>query len=166
MFFRKQKSIGNDNQQEPAQPTYIGTDCSLDGNIETAGELHIEGQVRGTVRAGMCIIATSGSVEGEVIAGEVIVHGRVSGPLRASHVHLQPGAIVEGDITSGTIAIETGARLSGAVWQENQPQQPRAAHNFAEPSALFSESLWPPREDDAFRPLKAVRPRSLNGSRG
>ena len=166
MFFRKHKSIGNDNQQKQSQPTYIGADCSLDGNIETAGELHIEGQVRGTVRAGICIIAASGSVEGEIIAGNVIVHGRVNGPLRASHVHLQPGAIVEGDITSGTIAIETGARLSGAVWQANPEQEPHSALTYQEPPSLFSESLWPPREDDAFRPIKAVRPRALNGSRG
>lgn len=168
MFFRKQKSVGNDNRPVPAQPTFIGADTRFDGNIDTDGELHIEGEVRGSVRAGVCIIATSGIVEGEVIAGDVIVHGRVDGPLRATHVHLQPGATVEGDITSETIAIETGARLSGAVWQSARDQQPRqrAALGYGESSHLFSDSLWSSQEDDPMRPLKAVKPRAANGSRG
>lgn len=168
MFFRKQKPAGNDNRAAPSEPTYIAADCSLDGNIETAGELHIEGMVRGTVRAGTCIIAAGGIIEGEVIATDVIVHGRVAGPLRATHVHLQSGAVVEGDISSETIAIETGARLSGAVWQMSQeePQQLRNALALSESQGLFSDSLWPTRQDEAFRPLKAVKPRAVNGSRG
>lgn len=164
MFFRKQKSAGNDNRAAPSEPTYIAVDCSLDGNIETAGELHIEGMVRGTVRAGTCIIAAGGTVEGEVIAKDVIVRGRVAGPLRATHVHLQSGAVVEGDISSDTIAIDTGARLSGAVWQANR-EEPLNTSSYGEAPALFSSSLWPERQDDAFRPLKAVRPRAANGSR-
>ncbi len=164
MFFRKQKSVGNDNRPQPSEPTYIGTDCIIDGSIETVGELRIEGTVRGTLRAGTCVIAASGRVEGEVIADDVIVLGRVIGPLQASHVHLQPGAVVEGDISSDTIAIDTGARLSGAVWQAGQPRVP-AGTSDSQPSALYSEALWQERHDDDFRPLKSVRPKAVNGSR-
>lgn len=167
MFFRKQKTVGNDNRPQRSELTFIGTDCIIDGSIETVGELRIEGTVRGTVRAGTCVIAASGRVEGEVIADDVIVHGRVIGPLQASHVHLQSGAVVEGDISSDTIAIDTGARLSGAVWHAGQPEQPPASAGFShgEPAALFSEALWQERQDDDYRPLRTVRPRAMNGSR-
>ncbi len=167
MFFRKQKSAGNDNRPGPSEPTYIRNNCIIEGRIETAGELHIEGVIRGSVRAGTCVIANSGKVEGEVIADDVIVYGRVVGPLHATHVHLQSGAVVEGDISSDTIAIDTGARLSGAVWQASQPDLPRAASGSwsDESSALFSEVLWQERQDDAFRPLKAIKPRTEIGSR-
>lgn len=170
MFFRKQKAVGNDNQTAvDHQPTHIGPDSTIDGNLVSDGEVRIEGTVRGIVKARTCHIAESGVVEGEVTADDVIVHGRVIGPLRALHVHLQPGAWVEGDITSETIAIETGARLSGSVWQGGTRDEPMAdapRDTYVEPSALFSGSLWNSRQDEEFRPLKAVRPRALNGSRG
>lgn len=167
MFFRKQKSVGNDNQPVPMQPTFIGADTRFDGNIETEGELQIEGEVRGSIRAGICVIAATGSVAGELFAGEVVVHGRIEGPVRATHVHLQPGATVEGDITSETIAIETGARLSGAVWQTSHDQSlSRPALGYGDSSQLFSDSLWSGQADEAIRPLKTVRPRSANGTRG
>jgi cytoskeletal protein CcmA (bactofilin family) len=170
MFFRKQKAVGNDNRTVvDHQPTHIGPDSTIDGNLVSDGEVRIEGTVRGIVKARACHIAESGVVEGEVSAEEVFVQGRVIGPLRAQHVHLQPGAWVEGDITSETIAIETGARLSGSVWQgeaRNEPVADTHHNGYEEPSALFSGSLWNSRPDEEFRPLKAIRPRALNGSRG
>jgi cytoskeletal protein CcmA (bactofilin family) len=167
MFFRKQKSAGNDNRPPPSEPTFVGADSAIEGSIETAGEVRIEGSVRGTVRASVCVISPGGKVEGEVIAEEVIVHGRVVGPLQATHVHLQSGAMVEGDISSETIAIETGARLSGAVWQTGQMEQARLAArpSFDETEGLFAEALWKDRFGGDDRPLNAVKPLASNGAR-
>jgi cytoskeletal protein CcmA (bactofilin family) len=168
MFFRKQKATGNDNRPVSVTPTYIGADTAIEGNISAEGEIHIEGSVRGIVTARKCVLLESGTIEGEVNADDVIVHGRVTGPLRASHVHLQNGAIVEGDITSDTIAIETGARLSGAVWQNDRQSEPEPMNGRAlmsnDSSGLFSDSLWNHRQNDDNRPLKAVRPKASNGS--
>ncbi len=160
MFFRKQKPAVNDNQRHAPQPTLIGEDTAVEGTLDTEGEVHIEGRVRGVVKAEICVIGASGVVEGEVLAGEIIVRGRVTGPMRARHVHLEPEATVEGDITCETIAIDNGARLSGAVWQQeagvaNKP----AALPYAPAAKLFSEPLWGVQNDDDPRPLRAVRPR-------
>lgn len=164
MFFRKQKAVGNDN--EPALPalTQIGADTSIDGNIETSGDLHVEGTVRGILRAGSCVIAAGGSVEGEILAVEVIVQGRMSGPIKATHVHLLDGAIVEGDIASETIAIDTGARLSGSVWQTGRREVPPLVSQERSAGAppLFGDTAWDARQEEAYRPLKAVRPRLFN----
>lgn len=163
MFFRKQKPAGNDNLAAITQPTVIAAGMHVDGNVSGDGELQVEGSITGTVEARICAVAASGHVTGELRCDEVMVHGRVKGPINARHVHLMPDATVEGDITCETIAIETGARLSGAVWQQNQA--PALEHRAAEPShtpALFSDSLWPPRQDDDFRPLKAIKPRASN----
>lgn len=164
MFFRKQKPAGNDNLAAIAQPTVIAAGMHIDGNITGDGELHVEGSIAGIVEARICAVAGSGRVTGEMRCDEVTVHGQVKGPIQARHVHLMPDAVVEGDISCETIAIETGARLSGAVWQQNRA--PALKHSTAEPSgtpALFSDSLWPPRQDDDdFRPLKAIRPRASN----
>jgi cytoskeletal protein CcmA (bactofilin family) len=165
MFFRKQKPVGNDNLPVAQMATVIGSGTLIEGNIDTAGELRIEGSVRGSVRAGTCIVEGAGLVEGDMSAGDVIVYGQVIGPVEATHVHLQDGATVEGDITSDTIAIETGARLTGAVWQAGRRNEPKSRNGrkFEELPPLFSESLWNGHQED-FRPLKVVKPRAANGS--
>lgn len=166
MFFRKRKSVDNDNYPEPTAATVIGADTTLDGNIETAGELRIEGSIRGSVRAGICVVDAGGNIEGEVAAGEIIIFGQVIGPVQATHVHLQNGAWVQGDITSDTIAIETGARLTGAVWQNSREPgaKQRAAPSFGELPSPFEGSLWSNGESHDLRPLLAVKPRAANGS--
>lgn len=162
MFFRKQKSAGNDNRLETLPPTLIGAGTVVDGNIDSEGEVRIEGTLRGSLKARNSVIAAGGTVEGEISADDIIVQGRVRGPLRALHVHLMDGAVVEGDITSDTIAIDTGARLSGAVWQAEAEQPPALTHNPG--PALFSGSLWPNRGEDDGRPIRTVKPRASGGS--
>jgi cytoskeletal protein CcmA (bactofilin family) len=165
MFFRKQKAVGNDNHPEPVATTVIGSDTAIEGNIDTAGELRIEGSVRGSIRAGTCIVEAGGVIQGEVSAADMIVYGQVIGPVQANHVHLQNGAAVEGDITSDTIAIETGARLTGAVWQNDRRQETngRQAPGLGDLHSPFGSLSWNDRPDD-FRPLKVVKPRAVNGS--
>ena len=135
MFFRKRKLTSNDNVPAPASPSYVGRNTVFDGTITSDGEVHIDGLVRGTVMAKICIIDSNGTVEGLVEAEEIEVRGRVVGPLRGHHVHLQEGAHVEGDIVSD------------------------ASHSRRDPSNLLTNPLWNRIEDDGFRPLKAIRPR-------
>ena len=163
MFFRKSKLTSNDNVPAPASPSYVGRNTVFDGTITSDGEVHIDGLVRGTVMAKICIIDSNGTVEGLVEAEEIEVRGRVVGPLRGHHVHLQEGAHVEGDIVSETIAVDNGAHLQGAVWQSSDPlgktSAPDASHSRRDPSNLLTNPLWNRIEDDGFRPLKAIRPR-------
>lgn len=166
MFFRKQKAAANDDQDHQLardEPTVIAAGSVLEGNLSSDGEVRIAGTVRGVIQAQTCIVEAGGDVTGEVSADTVEIHGRVQGPLRGHHVHLQPGSHVEGDITSATIAIETGAKLSGAVWQDDAPARPQAALPApglgGGPSLFAAEPLWSPREDEAYRPLIAARPR-------
>ncbi len=169
MFFRKQKTVGNDNAPPDLEPTHVAYGTAIDGDISAEGDLHIDGTVRGHVQAGHCVILDSGHVEGELEADSVTIHGRMTGPVSARHVQLKPGADVRGDITSETIAIETGARLSGAVWQRNgaEPRQSAAAAlTYQAPEPRFGESLWSSSRDADYRPLATVKPKASGGSRG
>lgn len=173
MFFRKQKANGHGNHDKafgndnlappPAEASLVARGTRIDGNIASEGEVRIEGRVKGMVDAMVCTIAEGGRVEGEVSADDVYVQGTVRGPIKARHVHLMAEGTVEGDISCETIAIETGARLSGAVWQGQYETAaaapaPKLAHDGKGPS-LFSGALWPGQHDDGgYRPLAAVKP--------
>ena len=161
MFFKRPKQTSNDNSalSPPAGPSTIARDTVLEGNISTNGEIRIDGSVRGSIRAQICIIEATGVVEGEVLADEIIVKGRIVGPLRAIHAHLHAGADVEGDIVSNTIAIETGARLQGSVWRNEDSSNNLPAAEPREQLSYLRNPLWAGPDGDSYRPIVAVRPR-------
>ncbi len=101
------------------EPSYIGPDTTIEGNITTTGEIHIEGELRGSVRAYTCLIDSQGQVNGGVSAQHVVVRGRVLGPITATHVTIQKGAHVEGNVVHEGLSIEHGAFVMGAITQSN-----------------------------------------------
>ena len=106
-------------------PSMVAQDVTIEGNITTTGELHIDGTVYGTVRARSCVIDLNGFVHGEITADEVYIRGRVIGPIRGTHVNLYAGAQVEGDILNETISIENGANIYGMISRAEAPQGQR-----------------------------------------
>lgn len=164
MFFRKQKPAVNDNREEPTAVTPVAAHGSavlagttVTGNIDCEADILIEGTVRGSIRAQRLTVGHDGFIEGDVSADDMRVGGRVKGPIHARHIHLEEGAEVEGDITTDTIAIDTGARLTGAVWQGGQ--QPKADRYTP-----ISTSSWESPSTDGPR-LTAIRPRITDAGR-
>ncbi len=116
MFFKTPKNTSPKNPTSP-EPSYVARDTSFEGNIICDGEIHIDGAVRGTVRAETCLIDSHGELHGELTAQNVFVRGRVFGPITGAHVTIQAGAHVEGNITHETISIENGAYVYGSMRQ-------------------------------------------------
>jgi cytoskeletal protein CcmA (bactofilin family) len=161
MFF-KRKNKGRENQQVVVDPSYIARDSSLEGNIICDGEIHIDGAVRGSVRAQTCLVDSHGEVHGEVSAQVVFIRGRVIGPVNGTHVHIHAGAHVEGNVTNETISIENGAYVYGSIRHGGAPVQPSMMVQKilakdpiinVEPMALVQES------EDNVRPIKSSKPR-------
>jgi cytoskeletal protein CcmA (bactofilin family) len=114
MFFKKKKK----NQvalPPPSEPSFISRDTTLDGNLICEGEIHIDGAVRGSVKAQTCLVEIHGEVMGEIVADNIFVRGKVIGPLNGKHVHIFIGAHVEGNVTNETISIENGSFVFGNI---------------------------------------------------
>lgn len=109
----------------PSEPSYIGRDTVIDGHITCDDEMHIDGSVRGSVRARICVIDQNGSVDGDVAGDVVHVRGRIIGPIQGSKVYIHAGAHVEGDVFQDTISIENGAYVYGTI-----------RHNVPPPSSV------------------------------
>ncbi len=102
-------------------PSIITADVDIDGHLHSAGELQIDGNVHGDVRAHAAVIDVNGVVHGCVVAEEVVVHGRVIGPVHGIHVHIFGSAHVEGDVVSTTLSIEKGAWVAGRLRRSDEP---------------------------------------------
>jgi cytoskeletal protein CcmA (bactofilin family) len=108
-----------DAPPEPAQPrkvelaSLVADGVRIVGDLQTAGDLHLDGAVEGDVRVGVLTIGESGSVAGAIHADCVEVRGRVSGVICARRVKLWATARVDGDISHTELAVEAGAHFEG-----------------------------------------------------
>jgi len=67
----------------------ISEDLTITGNVESQGELHLNGLVQGDVRCIALVIGENAQLEGNVVAEEVMVRGRLIGSVRAQKVIVQ-----------------------------------------------------------------------------
>jgi len=85
IFKRKQPSVAPELPKQLSaqahrrndEPSYISADMVIEGNISTEGEIHIDGELRGSVRAHTCLVEAHGQVMGTVSAQYVLVRGKV-----------------------------------------------------------------------------------------
>ncbi len=99
----------------------LSADLQITGNIKTTGDVNIEGNVEGDIRAHLLTVGEGATVKGECMADDVVVNGRVVGKVRGLKVRLTSTARVEGDIIHKTIAIESGAHFEGSVQRQEDP---------------------------------------------
>ena len=118
----------------------VASDMVLEGNISGAGEIQIDGTVKGDVRVEHVTIGDGGQVDGGVYAEAVEVRGKVSGSITAKQVRLYGACHVDGDITHEQLAMETGAFFQGRSLRLQRPAQAQVNAPKAEPAA-------PPREN-------------------
>jgi cytoskeletal protein CcmA (bactofilin family) len=117
MFFKSKRKPAGKAAAMPmsVEPSYVGRNTTIEGHIVSDGELHVDGSVRGRMRAQLCVIDRYGVVYGD-ITGEIIhVRGRVMGPIQGGAVYVYAGAHIEGDVYNDTISIEPGAYMDGAI---------------------------------------------------
>jgi len=99
----------------------LASDLIVKGNLKTSGDIQIEGQVEGDIRAHLLTIGEGATVKGECTADDVVINGRIVGRVRGLKVRLTSTARVEGDIIHKTIAIESGAHFEGSVQRQDDP---------------------------------------------
>ena len=105
----------------------LSADLNITGNIKSTGDINVEGNVEGDIRAHLLTVGEGATVKGECIADDVVVNGRVVGKVRGLKVRLTSTAKVEGDIIHKTIAIESGAHFEGSVQRQEDPLNSKGA---------------------------------------
>ena len=93
----------------------------IKGNLTTSGDIQIEGEVEGNIKASLLTVGQNAKIKGEINTNELIINGFVSGTIRSKKVTLTSSAKVEGDIIHNTIAIETGAHFEGSIEKTDNP---------------------------------------------
>jgi cytoskeletal protein CcmA (bactofilin family) len=101
--------------------TLVGRSAKVEGDIDFAGGLHLDGRVAGNVRADADPTATlsvseTGSIEGSVEVPNVMLNGAVTGDILArERVVLGAKARVQGNVHYGVIEMTLGAEIKGKL---------------------------------------------------
>ncbi len=112
MFNSKQNS-SLDNS--PSSITIISADALIKGDIESIGDIRIDGKLIGNVVCkSKIIIGPKGIIEGDITGNNADILGVVKGKLKMSgQLNLQGKSIITGDIHASKLQIESTVCFNG-----------------------------------------------------
>ena len=109
-----------------SSPSILSADLTIRGDVETAGDLHIDGVILGDVRSRKVTIGKDGEVRGKVEGEEVNIRGLLKGEVEAKAVILSKTAKVEATIIHDTLSVEPGAEMLGRSTRRKVSAEPPA----------------------------------------
>lgn len=106
--------ILDENLNGPAE-TVVGPSVKIQGDLNSEGNIKIEGQVSGKVKTSQSVFVIPGAkITADILAGNAVIGGEISGNLKISgHLILQSTAKILGDISCTVFRVEDGAQFSG-----------------------------------------------------
>ncbi len=95
--------------------TIIGAGTTITGDVESNGDIRIDGILKGNLKAKVKIlIGPEGVVEGDIEGQQADVLGKVVGKIKVKELlHLRGKAILHGDIFAGKLQIEPTVTFNG-----------------------------------------------------
>lgn len=104
-----------DYTTEKQAETIIGSSVKIKGDLDSEGNIWIEGQITGKVSSRQGVFIEKGAkLVADIAANEASIAGEVQGKLEISgHLILQATARVSGEITCPVLRVEDGATFVG-----------------------------------------------------
>jgi cytoskeletal protein CcmA (bactofilin family) len=109
--------------------TLIGVGTVIDGNVNFAGGMRVDGQINGNITGSSdkpttLVLSEHGSVNGDVDVTHLVVNGVICGAVTAGeYLELHAKARVTGDVNYKSLEIQVGAILEGRLIHINVADQ-------------------------------------------
>lgn len=110
------------NRSGKSLPSIIGSNLTVNGNLDGEAVIQIEGLVEGDVHCEELTIGREAHVRGQIECDTVRVNGTVTGEIRGRCVSLSASARVIGDIVHEELSIEAGAYVEGQLLRRDAQQ--------------------------------------------
>ena len=109
----------------------IGKGTTVEGNIETFGNLRVDGRVVGNiVTKSKLVLGQTSQVEGNILAQNAEVFGEIKGKIEVSDLLiLKPSSVIRGDILTSKLIVETGATFNGGCKMGNVMKEIKIGEN-------------------------------------
>ena len=134
-------------------PSIISGDLKVVGDLNSEGEIQVDGSVDGDIRSKDLLIGETATVKGEIVADAIRVFGSVNGQIKARSVTLAKSAHVVGDIHHTNLSIEEGAFLEGhckRIAEKTEPAEGKI-NLVVKDSPTATPAGTPPKNADVKR---------------
>ena len=113
MFNSKSKSSSDENTNNAN--TLIGAGTIITGDLESNGDIRIDGTLKGNLKGkAKIIIGTDGLVQGNINGLQADIMGQVTGNIKIQELlYLHGSTQVNGDISAGKLQVEPTAVFNG-----------------------------------------------------
>ncbi|KAK0350443.1 hypothetical protein LTR94_029021 [Friedmanniomyces endolithicus] len=118
----------------------LSADLNFQGDVAGAGDLQVDGHIKGDLQVGRLVVGETGAVEGAIRADFVEVRGRIVGSVQAKQIKLLATAYVDGDLTADQLSIDVGAFFQERGAQSQRKASPLSPDTVvhATPTAVLS----------------------------
>ena len=122
---KAQPNRSNAGPASGAASTTIAQTCAIKGDLNSSGDVCIEGEFSGSVDTSAHLqVAQSGRVDAKLHGKNVSIAGQVKGNVTAvERIELEPSANVHGNIIAPRILIKDGATFEGQVFMKSPSKE-------------------------------------------
>ena len=123
---KKENGMKIPGSSKGTAPSLLSSDLVITGNLESDGDMQIDGTIDGDIKSFTLTVSESGVIRGTIDAEEVTIAGSVTGQIQARHVILVKGAKVIADLIQDRLSIEPGAFFEGNCRQYPDDNEAKA----------------------------------------
>ncbi len=107
----------------------VGTGTVIKGEVNSTGDIRIDGTLTGQVKCkGKIVVGSTGVLEGDIFCQNADFSGKIKGKIEVSELlTLKATARMYGDIITNKLAIEPGASFTGTCSMDKTHTQPDSA---------------------------------------
>ena len=95
--------------------TIIGEGIDFSGEVNTEGNIHVEGIMKGTIKAQEVVVGPKGDFDGEITADILIVNGSIKGKFNIKNLQVRKNGILQGKMKYEVIIVEAGGKILGEL---------------------------------------------------
>ena len=108
------------NNESPAR-NIIGNGTVIKGEIESNGDIRIDGKVLGIIKStGKIVLGQNGIIEGDIYCKQADFSGHVKGKIIVDELtSMKSTSYIEGELTTKQLYIEIGAKFIGKCDMSN-----------------------------------------------
>lgn len=125
MFNSNSKETRKEQGELSSQHTQIMKGTTIEGNLETFGNVRVEGKIIGNIKSkSKIVMGDSSFVEGNIISQNAEIAGEIKGTVDITEIlTLKSTAVIKGDIITGKLVVEAGAVWNGTIKMGTAPKE-------------------------------------------
>ena len=118
MFLKSSKIFSEKSRQNSLSIITEGIDFS--GEINTDGDIHIDGNMKGIIKAHEVVIGPNGNFDGEIISEVLKVSGLIKGKFTIKNLFIKKDGLLQGKAKYEVIVVDSGGRIQGELGLQKQ----------------------------------------------